>query len=64
MKELGWLIAAIVFILFIAILTTIPVMLFWNKLMPTWGVPTLTYWQTYGMMIILHMFSGIPKKGK
>jgi len=53
---LGVLIGAFTLILIAALITAYPAMLLWNWLMPTiFGLTTLTFWQTLGLIILVHI---------
>lgn len=44
-----------VFALIFALILTYPMMLLWNWLMPyIFGLPTLTFWQMFGLSILLN----------
>ena len=51
-----------IFILFIVglicgLLLVFPIMWLWNYLMPmVFGLPKLTYWQTYGLYVLINLF--------
>ena len=51
---------ALVMYAFFALLTAIVTMLLWNWLMPIiFGLPNITYWQAYGLQILIALlFSG------
>ena len=39
------------------LLLVFPIMWLWNYLMPmVFGLPKLTYWQTYGLYVLINMF--------
>lgn len=41
----------------IGLLLVFPIMWLWNYLMPmVFGLPKLTYWQTYGLYVLINMF--------
>ena len=49
----------IVFIvaLIFGLLLVFPIMWLWNYLMPMiFGLPELTYWQTYGLYVLINLF--------
>lgn len=53
-----------IIIFFIALafglLLVFPIMWLWNYLMPmVFGLPKLTYWQTYGLYVLINML--VPK---
>lgn len=51
--------AIIVFFVALAfgLLLVFPIMWLWNYLMPmVFGLPKLTYWQTYGLYVLINMF--------
>ena len=41
----------------LGLLLVFPIMWLWNYLMPmVFGLPKLTYWQTYGLYLLVNMF--------
>lgn len=55
-----WLTCALVILLGIALalLVNFPVMWLWNWLMPTiFHLPTLTYWQMYGLTVLISLLA-------
>ena len=43
-------------VLVIGLLLVFPIMWLWNYLMPmVFGLPKLTYWQTYGLYVLINM---------
>lgn len=59
MDKYDMLYAIIVFFVALAfgLLLVFPIMWLWNYLMPmVFGLPKLTYWQTYGLYVLINMF--------
>jgi len=43
--------------LIVSLVLTWPIMWLWNYLMPSiFGLPTLTFWQTYGLQVLVGCF--------
>lgn len=62
MKTLGTILAAILgglgLVAVIILLTTLPVWLLWNWLMPEiFGLPALTFWQALGVNLLANMLT-------
>ncbi len=52
-KILSWILGGAVLIIIIAALTSLPVMLLWNWLMPEiFGLTTITFWQAVGLSLL------------
>jgi len=55
-KGVGTLIGTMLVVTGFIILITYPTMWLWNWLMPTtFGLPELTFWQTFGLMILTRL---------
>ena len=54
-----------VFVLLISLILCYPIMLLWNHLMPVFGLPILTFWQMYGLMVLIDILfkTNISYKG-
>ena len=52
------------FSLILSLILTFPAMWIWNYLMPKiFGLPTLTFWQTYGLQVLVSCFIPIRTTG-
>ncbi len=43
------------------ILLSLPIYLLWNWLMPLFGLPQLTIWQSFGLMLLSNLLFGTYK---
>ena len=60
MDKYDWMkiVGIIVGVVILDLILTIPAMLLWNYLMPSiFGLPTLTFWQTFGLEILASFFT-------
>lgn len=49
--------------LIVSLVLTWPIMWLWNYLMPSvFGLPTLTFWQTYGLQVLVGCF--VPNRSR
>jgi hypothetical protein len=60
LKIAGWIVVGLVAVVAIALALGFAVAALWNWLMPTiFGLPTLTYWQAVGLIVLCHiLFKG------
>lgn len=60
---LGAMVAAFLIIAFFVLIFAWPAMWLWNLLIPSiFGGPTLTFWQTFGLLILIRIFMpGVTK---
>lgn len=54
-KRLGYILVTIVFVSMSSFITGALLMLLWNWIMPQLGVGTLTYMQSWGLMLMSHI---------
>ncbi len=58
----GKVIVIIVLGIGLCLLFTWPTMMLWNWVMPTFGLPTLGFWKTFGLACLMHLL--MPKASK
>ena len=55
-SDLLFAVIVILFIYLLGLIYAFPIMILWNLLMPQiFGLPQLTYWQTFGLYILINM---------
>ena len=61
-----WGVVGILSVIFIAILLAIlfalPTYLLWNWIMPIFGLPTLTIWESFGLLLLIKVLFGSGEK--
>jgi len=57
-SDLVTFITGFLFVIIIAIfITAFPLWLLWNWIMPLFGLPNLTLFQCWGLMLLVHIFT-------
>lgn len=63
MNSVGSCFLAFIFVIAFSFLEAWVIMLLWNWLAPLFwaAAPILTYWQTYGVMVLIQLIAGLLK---